>query len=306
MRWVDIDRLEIPDHWEETAEAALNDLRNEIEQAEQQALADGKDAQGVKKARKDAITDGLKKSSRPDIWRRLAPHLSALSNGKCWYSESLNPGSDKDIDHFRPKNRVDEDPNHEGYWWLAFHWKNYRYSCQWCNQRRVNTPGGTKGGKSYRFPVSGSFRASQETDDWELEDIDLLDPTDPGDWKLLTFRPNGEPVPASNPETREYQRAQVSIEVYHLHSQELVRDRKNKASEVRRLVEELDTYFSKITDPEFRRIYKNRQKDLLRLIDKGSEYSAAALAYARFCVYKKGQGDQVKREWLETMLNSNT
>lgn len=27
------------------------------------------------------------------------------------------------------------------------------------------------------FPVSGSFRASQETDDWELEDVDLLDPS---------------------------------------------------------------------------------------------------------------------------------
>ncbi|WP_008318270.1 hypothetical protein [Leptolyngbya sp. PCC 6406] len=305
MRWIDIERLAIaiPDGWEATAETALNELRGEIEQAEQQAIADGKD---VKAARKNAITKGLSKSSRSKIWRDLAPHLSNLSNRKCWYSESLNSGSDKDVDHFRPKNRVDEDPDHEGYWWLAFKWSNYRYSCQWSNQRRVNTPGGTRGGKSDRFPVSGSFRARQETDDWELEDVDLLDPTDPNDWKLLTFRPNGEPVPALDPGTREYQRAEISIEVYHLHSQELVRDRKNKDSEVKRLVEELDTYFSKITDPQFRRIYKNRQKDLLRLIDKGSEYSAAALAYARFYVYKTEQGHQVKREWLEAMLNSNT
>ncbi|MGB7311311.1 MAG: hypothetical protein WA939_00130 [Nodosilinea sp.] len=303
MRWVDISKLEIPDDWEATAEATLNELREEIQQAEQQAAADGAD---VRAARKAAITRGLKLQSRTDIWRTLATPLAELSNGKCWYSESLNPGSDKDIDHFRPKNRVDEDPDHEGYWWLAFKWRNYRYSCQWSNQRRVNTPGSTRGGKSDRFPVSGSFRASQETENWELEDIDLLDPTDLDDWKLLTFRPNGEPVPSKDPGTREHQKAEVSIEVYHLHSQELVRDRKNKATEVRLLIEDLDLLRPKITDPTFKRLYKNRQEDLLRLIDKGSEYSAAALAYARFYVYKMERGHQVKREWLEAMLNSNT
>lgn len=303
MRWVDIDQLEIPDGWEEKADTALNKLREAIEGAEQQAVIDGSNA---KLARKAVITKELKKKSHTKIWRELAPQLAKLFNKKCWYSESLNPGSDKDVDHFRPKNRVDEDPEHEGYWWLAFNWRNYRYSCQWCNQRRVDAQNKTEGGKWDRFPVSGTFRANQEIDHWESEDINLLDPIDPDDWKLLTFLPNGEPKPARPQGTREYERAEISIQVYHLHCQELVRDRKKKATEVRLLVEELDTLILKITDPIIRKIYKNRQKDLFRLIDKNSEYSAAALAYARFYVYKMERGHQVKREWLEEMLNSNT
>lgn len=303
MRWVDIDQLEIPDGWEEKADTALNRLREAIGRAEQQAIIAGSD---VKLARKAVITRELKKKSRTKIWRELAPQLAKLCNKKCWYSESLNPGSDKDVDHFRPKNRVDEDPEHEGYWWLAFNWRNYRYSCQWCNQRRVDAQNRTEGGKWDRFPVSGTFRASREIDNWESEDINLLDPIDPDDWKLLTFLPNGEPTPARPEGTREYERAEISIQVYHLHCQELVRDRKKKAAEIKLLVEEIDILILKITDPIIRKIYKNRQKDLFRLINKNSEYSAAALAYARFYVYKRERGHQVKREWLEEMLNSNT
>jgi len=302
MRWVDIDQLELPDGWQARADKALNELRQEIERAEQEAHSTGKD---ISDARRKAISEGLEKSSRKKIWRDLAPYLAKLRNGKCWYSESLNPGSNKDVDHFRPKNRVDEDPVHEGYWWLAFDWRNYRYSCQWCNQRRVDTANSTEGGKWDRFPVSGAFRARQEVDNCAMEDVDLLDPIDPDDWKLLSFLPNGQPTPAQPPGTRENQRAEISIQVYHLHCQELVRERKKVATKIRLLVEAMEILYSKITDPTMRTLYKNRQKELFRLIDRDSEYSAAALAYARFEVYKIERGHQVKREWLEKILNSS-
>ncbi|MCG5060778.1 MAG: hypothetical protein KA714_23075 [Limnoraphis sp. WC205] len=303
MRWIDIDQLEIPDGWQAKADKALNELRQEIERAEQEACLTGKD---ISVARKKAISEGLDKNSRKKIWRDLAPYLARLHNGKCWYSESLNPGSNKDVDHFRPKNRVNEDPDHEGYWWLAFDWRNYRYSCQWCNQRRVDTANNTNGGKWDRFPVFGTFRARQEEDNFEMEEVDLLDPIDPEDWKLLTFRPDGQPTPASiNTDTREYKRAEISIQVYHLHCQEFVRDRKKLATNIRLLIERMEIYYSKITDSTMRTLFKNSQKELFRLIDRDSEYSAAALAYARSEVYKMERGHQVKREWLEKILNSN-
>lgn len=256
-------------------------------------------------ARKEAISAGLDKSPRKQIWRDLAPYLAKLRNDKCWYSESLNPGSNKDVDHFRPKNRVYEDPDHEGYWWLAFDWRNYRYSCQWCNQPRRDKANNTNGGKWDRFPISGAFRARQEVDNLEMEDVDLLDPIDPEDWKLLTFLPNGQPTPAKPPGTREHKRAEISIQVYHLHYQEFVRDRKKLATKIRLLIQRMETYRSKITDSTMRTLYKNSQKELFRLIDRDSEYSAAALAYARSEVYKMECGHQIKREWLEKILNSN-
>lgn len=299
MRWVDIDELEFPDGWQTRADKALNELRKEIENAEQAAKLAGED---IATARKKAITDGLKKSARQKVWRDLAKPLSILRKGKCWYSESKNPTSDKDVDHFRPKNRVAEDPDHEGYWWLAFQWNNYRYSSQWCNQRRVDD--GTDGGKWDHFPVApGSFRARLEGDNWKQEEVELLDPIDPEDWKLLTFLPNGQPTPAKEKGTREHHRAATSILVYHLHCRELVVERKILASTIRQLVENMEIAYSKIIDPDMKAIYKSYQKNLLRAINHDSEYSAAALAYARAEIYKMERGHQVKRQWLENILN---
>ena len=307
MRWVDIDQLELPDGWQARADKALNELRCEIQTAEHTAHLAGDD---IVIARKKAITEGLDKSSRQKIWRDLNSCLASLRKGKCWYSESKNSGSNKDVDHFRPKKEVAEDPSHEGYWWLAFDWHNYRYSCQLCNQRRnprrVDAANNTDGGKCEHFPLSsGSFRAKQETDRWQKEEIELLDPIDPEDWKLLTFRPNGQPIPAKPSGTHEHNRAKTSIQVYHLHYYEFVRDRKAKAITIRVLIEELEEIYPKIDDLEIKALYKKRQKDLLRFINPDSEYSAAALAYAKAEIYKMERGHQVKREWLEEILNSN-
>ena len=304
MRWVDIEQLHIPAGWQQQADDALNELRTEINNAELKAQNNRTD---IATARKQAISDGLDKSNRKKIWRDLKSELAKLQNGKCWYSESQSSGSDKDVDHFRPKNRVAEDLTHEGYWWLAFNWNNYRYACKWCNQRRNDIANGTDGGKWDHFPISpDSFRAQKESDKWKLEEIDLLDPIDPDDWKLLTFLPNGQPTPSKLPSTREYKRAETSIQIYHLHCYELVRDRKAVATKIRQLVENMEILQPKIIDPEMRIIYKNQQKELLRSIHPNSEYSAAALAYAKAAIYKMEGEHQVTREWLRDILHSNS
>ena len=301
MRYIDIERLDLPDAWRTGANNALDDLRREIAHAEANATLLGENPAAARKA---AITAGLNLPARVKIWRDLAPILATLTNGKCWYSESRNPTADKNVDHFRPKNRVDEDPIHEGYWWLAFQWRNYRYASQWCNQRRVNDVNGTSGGKWDHFPLrQGSFRARSETDDHELEEPELLDPVDPDDWKLLTFRPDGYPTPASEPGTAEYQRAKISIDVYHLHCNELVKERRALAGEIQRLIQNLERMRPQITDNRVRVLYKNLQKELLRKISFAAEYSAAALAFARAEIYTIVAGHQRKREWLEEILH---
>ncbi len=300
MRYVDIDLLELPNGWQCRATRALDELRHEVAQAEHTALAAGKDGAAARKA---AVSAGLRTATRQKIWQDLKPNLAALKKDKCWYSESRNPTADKNVDHFRPKNRVEEDATHEGYWWLAFTPRNFRYSSQWCNQRRVDDVNQTSGGKADHFPLCPhSFRARHEGDDIELEDPELLDPIDPDDWKLLTFRPDGHPIPTKPPGTHEYERAQTSIEVYHLHCKPLVDDRRIVAGNVQRLVQELERLRPKITDRSVRAVYKAREVELLRAIHSDYEYSAAALSYAKAEIYKTEQGAQVKRDWLEEIL----
>jgi hypothetical protein len=301
MRFVDMATLQYPAGWQGRADQALNELRNEVAEADANARAGGADAAA---ARKEAIKAGLNRPARQQIWRELAPRLSALSNEKCWYSESLNPMSDKNVDHFRPKGRVEEDPTHEGYWWLAFAARNFRYSSQWCNQRRVDGENRTSGGKADHFPLlANGVRARQEGNDLELEDPELLDPTDPGDWKLLTFLPDGYPTPAKPENTPEHQRAVKTIEIYHLHCKPLTNRRFALAGAIQRIVQDLETLRPKIDDLRTRRVYKERYIELLRAIHPDSEFSAAARSYARAEIYKLEGGHQVKREWLEEILN---
>ena len=300
MRFVDIEMVALPDGWQRRAETALNELRQEIAQAEANAQAAGED---VDAARKGAISAGLQVRARTDLPRALKDALAVLTEGKCWYSESRNPTADKNVDHFRPKNRVHEDTSHDGYWWLAFHWRNYRYASQWCNQRRVDAGSQTIGGKWDRFPLcQGSFRARSEADDHEREEPELLDPIDPEDWRLLTFRMDGSATAAREPGSIEYQRASTSIEVYHLQCNELVKERRALAAEVQRIVQDMDRLRPEIINVTMKTLYKNRQKDLLRKIRTQAEYSAAALAFARSEVWTMVEGRQVKRQWLEEML----
>jgi len=153
----------------------------------------------------------------------------------------------------------------------------------------------------------GSRRAYGEADDYELEDVELLDPADPEDWKLLTFRSDGHPTPATLEGTREHARAARSIDVYHLHCKELVDERRPLAGLIQRLVQELERLRPAIdSDIRSRGFYKRQLMELLRLMQKGSEYSSAAIAYARAEVYTLVAGHQVKRQWLEEVLNSNS
>jgi hypothetical protein len=82
------------------------------------------------------------------IWAELKWHLFELFHGKCAYCESKPlPAAYGDVEHFRPKSKVDEDPDHPGYYWLAYDETNLLPSCGPCNQARA---------KMTHFPVVGA------------------------------------------------------------------------------------------------------------------------------------------------------
>ncbi|MEI9883310.1 hypothetical protein [Atlantibacter hermannii] len=116
--------------------------------------------------------------------------LEHLFHGKCAYCESKYIGTQKmDVEHYRPKGKVNESQGHPGYWWLALEWENLLPSCIDCNRRRgqksytlqddgtfVFIDDTENAGKECAFPVSGVYRAQGRQDDLTLEIPLLINP----------------------------------------------------------------------------------------------------------------------------------
>lgn len=79
----------------------------------------------------------LKFTSANSHWKKAKKQLKVESHGKCAYCEApTDVVAHGDVEHFRPKSI---------YWWLAYCYDNYLYSCQICNQSF----------KSDNFPTHG-------------------------------------------------------------------------------------------------------------------------------------------------------
>jgi len=81
--------------------------------------------------------------------------LELIYHQKCAYCESkVNHIATLQVEHYRPKKKVTEDINHNGYYWLGYEWSNLLLACPKCNQQ---------GAKGNYFPISGE-RVYNHTD----------------------------------------------------------------------------------------------------------------------------------------------
>lgn len=220
-----------------------------------------------------------KVNSRSDVWGALKDTLRKASHSKCWYCESIDIRSDNAVDHFRPKNAVAECPGHEGYWWLAFNWDNYRFCCTYCNSHHA---AGMGGGKATHFPLRDEAqRAKTPTDDVEAEEPILLDPTVAADPGMLWFDEDGMSVPhplCGGPGNYPYYRADVSIKFYHLNHADVRDQRKALCNEIRTHVEQADRYFKRYTngDGTARIAFQDAIKNLKETLSADAPYSSTA------------------------------
>ncbi|MCK4230247.1 hypothetical protein J2N90_17765 [Enterobacter asburiae] len=150
-------------------------------------------------------------------WGRLKKWLSILSCDKCWYCEAKSTRAPFDVDHFRPKLGITIDrvglTGHDGYYWLAYEWCNFRLSCQRCN-RPENSEAGMCYGKSNEFPIQDEAqRCSLPEQDLNREFPKLLDPCVQADTELLAHGIDGEVKPTASLGTWEYQRARYTIDL---------------------------------------------------------------------------------------------
>ena len=152
--------------------------------------------------------------------------LERLFCAKCAYCESKpTPSSDWDVEHFRPVNRVDERPDHPGYYWLAYEWNNLYMSCKHCNQRRNIRRGwsgpvqATVGGKMCQFPIANEdARAMNPSYEIEEEEPLLIDPCHDNPEAFLSYDIMGNIFAKDG-----NRMATTTIEVFHL-SRRTLRD----------------------------------------------------------------------------------
>jgi len=282
MRYIDQQNLELdlPGGRDNQVVAARLYVAKKMKEARTKARGEAKSLNEINvsaiKAKHKAI------NAKSALWSDLKDLLSLQSYNKCWYCESTETRSDNPIDHFRPKNRIAECKEHPGYWWLAFSWDNYRYSCTYCNSRRVMQE--TAGGKQDHFPLNTPPAWGKLPGGEIGERPMLLDPCDADDPKLLSFNTNGEAIPSnSDSNSIEYKRADKSIELYHLNHKPVSRQRKHIFIRIKQLVTDTDALISVNLDAN-REAIKNNKKELIRLIRPSCQttsFNASAKVYLR-------------------------
>lgn len=254
MRWICKDDIEaeLNAAWRKRASDALTSISAAASQADRKKI--------------------LKKESSAKIWRDYYDLLPANLKKKCWYCEAEEIRSDMPVDHFRPKGNVEDDNAHEGYWWLAFDWENYRCACTFCNSRRNIEE--TKGGKGCRFPlVNPEGRAYLPTNPIAEEAPDLLDPFEQDDEKLLWFDDDGYPEPRHESTEDEERKVSNSIDIFHLHETKIVRKRNDIRIKIDRQIEKLKN--GSVSEA------RRAKTELKKMVRDTEMLSRAAIVYLR-------------------------
>lgn len=215
------------------------------------------------------------------LWGDLKGWLLSLSHGKCWFSEAKDCFQYWDVEHFRPKKSAKDldGTKHEGYWWLAFQWENYRI----CGK-----VGNTK--KGTFFPLrEGCTRISDPDGDIRFEDPLLLDPSDEDDPLLLSFNIEGRAVPNPNIiDDWELLRVKYSVERYNLDFPPLMEKRKTVWNDcwqhIQSYLDELGKYHRDKTNVIAKAGFKREAGNIRKLLKAERELSAVA----RACILSTG------------------
>lgn len=176
-----------------------------------------------------------------NTWGLLKKWLSGLSHGKCWYCESSSERAASDVDHFRPKAGVtcnrSELANHNGYYWLAYDWSNYRYSCQRCN--RTEKDDDILFGKKNEFSLCDESQRNYSPTCANIEKSKLLDPCNDTDPDLLAHLINGSIQPVHVEGCEAHERAEYTCRVLGLNSYGVPKKKRDSWEPISLLIEEL-------------------------------------------------------------------
>lgn len=210
----------------------------------------------------------------------IKERLLTFFHGKCGYCEDFmgnvkiegKPNWDWQIEHYRPKARVFEDPTHSGYYWLAYECTNFLIVCPVCNGLRR---------KGDKFPIAiGTTRLtdshfiennSLQTDICSLfhpifqnEKPLLINPIVDKPKDFLQFFPDGT-IKGTN------ERGDESIKIYGLDRQALNIRRKKIVDNIRKSIAKQIKLLvfiqeSSLKNQKMKSIVRSEIKELLREI----------------------------------------
>jgi len=153
--------------------------------------------------------------------------LNMIYHCKCAYCESKRHNAPLQIEHYRPKLRVKENPTHNGYYWLVCEWTNLLLACPDCNSQAA---------KGNRFPLEDEnlrvYEPSADRSEWQAlsdkltgEKPLLLNPEIDTPEQHFEFLPNGEVKPLTV-------RGQATLNIVALNRDSLRIERKKKIDDI--------------------------------------------------------------------------
>jgi uncharacterized protein (TIGR02646 family) len=229
-----------------------------------------------------------------------------IYHNKCGYCETkINAGFELQIEHYRPKKEVEEDLNHDGYYWLGYEWSNLLLACPKCNQQ---------GAKGNKFPIEGKrvythsyciidgLLASKECYPpifLKEEKPLLLNPEVDEVEKYLFFLPTGEIRGLEN-------RGKKTIEICNLDRDSLIIARKKIVDDI--LIEirkDIDFFIQKkISDETLTYNLKKIFSNILRRMDKEKGYSRVYyFIFAKFNIFILNKLGDKQKELVKKKFN---
>ncbi len=238
-------------------------------------------------------------------WVAFRAHFERVYGEKCWYTECVNPGTDDDIDHYRPKGRIDEDKEHGGYWWEALNWRNFRLSCHRANRLRENPDTGDTHGKGDHFPLLNPAERWRDPNAACHERPMLFDPVSAADAAFLTFDINGKVALSPRFASDDIAKRRFNASRVHLHLDwpSIKRQRQMLYTEITRRVDDGNAADASLErgEPGARDQLNRVVGSLIEMTQPRQPYSRAAQAYIRHHRFRAW----VEREVLPHIINAD-
>lgn len=220
--------------------------------------------------------------------------LERLFHGKCAYCETCySAACPVDVEHFRPKSAVREDPSHPGYWWLAASWENLLPSCIDCNRSRQQTVVGSGhgrrrdmqalAGKGSAFPLQpGSQRLLPEAVPDGGERPLLLNPCQDDPAQHLQFLAATAVAGSLAAPRHASPRGAASIAIFGLNRLGLVQERTRQLRRLQLLGDQvlrLARLADRHGDPELDALLRDTMAAMVAMAAPDQPYSAMAAAW---------------------------
>jgi len=239
-------------------------------------------------------------------WKHLYSTLSELSGHKCWYSEAPENSSEWEIEHFRPK-AISKDESgvvirNDGYWWLSYHWKNFRLAGSLVNKLRKDRfdKASSTYGKGNFFPLLTPIIAQPNDYICNCERPALIDPIRAGDVTLISFDSNGQVYPTYDEANNDinYKRAILSIKFYGLDHTPIERSRKKVWQKCQTILDLTNNYikFHNLSQLEINDKIAESYLELSSLTKKSEPYTMVVK-----CFIREKLRDKDNYPWLENI-----